>query len=100
MIIGIVKIKYMDKIEKLLMGALSKKGLAGAATSAHVCFLAEKWGKGRIKVISCSRGILKVSVSSSAAAQELSMDEEKLVSFVNKKIGRACVKRVRIVNLS
>ncbi|MFA7244271.1 MAG: DciA family protein [Patescibacteria group bacterium] len=88
----------MDKIEKLLMGALNKKGLAGAATSSHACFLAEKWGKGRLKAISCSRGILKVSVSSSAAAQELSMDEEELLSHINVKMGRECVKRLRIIN--
>jgi hypothetical protein len=90
----------MDKIEKLLMGALNKKGLAGAATSSHACFLAEKWGMGRLSAISCSRGILKVSVSSSSAAQELSMDEEKLILYVNEKMGRECVKRIRIVNAS
>lgn len=90
----------MDKVEKLLLGAMGKKGLAGAATGSHACFLAEKWGNGRFSAISCSRGILKVSVGSSAAAQELSMDEEKLIDHVNEKMGRKCVKRLRIVNNS
>jgi len=88
----------MDKVGKLLLKSLARRGLAGAAISAQICYLADEWGKGRFKSISFSRGILKVSVRSSAAAQELSMEEEKLLRYLNKKIGREIVKRVRSVN--
>ena len=88
----------MDKVGNLLLKSLAKRGLAGAAISSQICYLADKWGKGRFKSISYSRGVLKVSVRSSAAAQEISIDEEKLVEYLNKKIGRSIVKRVRIIN--
>ncbi len=88
----------MDKIGKVLKGSLGKKGLMGAATSAHICFLAEKWAKGRLEPISYSKGVLKVSVKSSAHAQEMSMKEEEIISYINEKIERKCVKRVRIVS--
>lgn len=88
----------MDKLDKFLRPALAKRGLLGAATSAEVCFLADKWGNGRFSAISFSGGILKLSVASSAAASELQMEEENLVQFLNSKIGRESVKSVRIVN--
>jgi len=88
----------MDKISKILKGSLGKKGLMGAATSAHICFLAEKWARGRFVPISYSKGVLKVSVKSSAHAQEVSMKEEEIILYINEKIERKCVKRIRIVN--
>lgn len=77
---------------------MSKKGLGGAAISSQICYFADKWASGRFKSVSFSRGTLKVSVRSSAAAQELSMDEEKLVKYLNSKILRPVVKRVRFEN--
>ena len=88
----------MDKINKILKGALGKKGLMGVATSAHICFLAEKWAKGRFEPISYSKGVLKVSVKSSSHAQEMSMKENEICEYINEKLGRICVKRVRIIN--
>lgn len=90
----------MQKVSNILLKSLSKRGLAGTAISAEVCYFADEWAKSRFKSISFSRGILKVSVRSSASAQELSMDEEKLIGHLNKKIGRDIVKRVRIVNIN
>jgi len=90
----------MEKVSKILLRRLADKGLAGVAISSQLCYFADEWSKGRFKSISFSRGILKVSVRSSAASQEISMEEEKLVEFLNKKIGREIVKRVRIVNNS
>lgn len=80
------------------MKVMAKKGLAGAAISSQICYFADIWGKGRFKSVSFSRGVLKVSVRSSAAAQELSMDEEKLVEHLNSKIVRPVVKRIRFEN--
>lgn len=88
----------MDKLDKFLRPALAKKGLLGAATSAEVCFLADKWGNGRFSSTSFSKGVLKLSVLSSAASAELSMQEEELINFLNKRIGRESVKSIRIVN--
>ena len=90
----------MEHIGKYLLKVMAKKGLGGVAVSSQVCYFADKWGEGRFKSVSFSRGVLKVYVRSSAAAQELSMDEEKLVEYLNKKIGREIVKRVRIENNS
>lgn len=90
----------MDKIGKLLMGNMAKKGIAGAALGAQVCYFAEKWGKGRFSAVSLSRGILKLSVRTSCAAQDLSMQEEELVNHLNEKIGKNIVKRIRIINIS
>lgn len=89
----------MDKLDKFLRPALAKRGLLGAATSAEVCFVADKWGNGRFSAISFSKGILKLSVRSSAAASELSMESENLIRFLNEKIGRKSVESVRIVNM-
>lgn len=88
----------MDKLNKILRPALAKKGLLGAATSAEICFMAEKWGNGRFCAISFSKGVLKLMVEGSSAASELSMEQENLISFVNKKLGKNSVKSVRIVN--
>ena len=88
----------MDRISKLLLPSLSKKGLAGTATSAQICFYAEKWGKGRFTAISYSKGTLKLSCRSSSAAQDLDMEREKLIDHINSKIKRKIVKNIRIVN--
>ena len=90
----------MEHIGKHLLKVMAKRGLGGAAISSQICYFADKWGKGRFKSVSFSRGILKVSVRSSAAAQELSMDEERLVEHLNSKIVRPVVKRVRFENNS
>jgi len=90
----------MKKLNEFLLPALAKRGLKKTVQSAEVCFFAQEWGKGRFTAISFSRGILKVSVTSSSAAQSLQMDEEKLVDFLNNKIGPNTVKSVRIMNVS
>jgi len=88
----------MDKLDKFLRPALAKRGLLGAATSAEICFLAEKWGKGRFESISYSKGVLKLSVPSSSSASELQMESDNLIEYLNKKIGRESVKSIRIIN--
>lgn len=86
----------MERIDKILQSSLAKKGLLQTAKSSEVCFLADKWGNGRFNAVSFSRGVLKVSVSSSPAASELQIDEEKLIEFLNNKIG-CLVKQLRII---
>jgi hypothetical protein len=88
----------MDRISKLLLPALSRKGLAGTATSAQICFYAKKWGKGRFSAISYSKGTLKLSCRSSSAAQDLDMEREKLMDHINTKMKRDIVKSIRIIN--
>ena len=87
----------MDKLNKILMASLAKKGLGRIARSSLACFYAKAWGKDRFEPISFSRGVLKVSVSSSPAASELQIEEEKMIDFVNKKIGKEIVRSVRII---
>ena len=88
----------MEKLDKILRPALAKRGLLRVATSAEICFYAEKWAKGRFTPVSYARGILKVSVSGSCAASELQMEEEKLIRHLNEKLGRETVKRLKIIN--
>lgn len=90
----------MDQVGKHLLRVMAKRGLAGAAIGSQICYFADKWADGRFRAISFSRGVLKVSVRSSAAAQELSMDEEKLIKYLNSKIVKPIVKRIRFENHS
>ena len=75
-----------------------KKGLGGAAVSSQICFYANEWGKDRFDAISYSRGVLKLSVRDSIDAGEVQMESEGIISYVNSKMGRDIVKRIRIVN--
>ena len=88
----------MDKIDKILLPVMAKKGLGGAAVSSQICFYANEWGKDRFDAISYSRGVLKLSVRDSIDAGEVQMESEEIISYVNSKMGRDIVKRIRIVN--
>jgi len=77
---------------------MAKKGLGGAAVSSQICFYANEWGKDRFDAISYSRGVLKLSVRDSIDAGEVQMESEGIISYVNSKMGRDIVKRIRIVN--
>ncbi|MFA5926712.1 MAG: DciA family protein [Patescibacteria group bacterium] len=90
----------MKKIGEFIFSSMAKKGLIKETVGAQICFYAESWGKYPFRSVSFSRGILKVSVTSSSAAQELQMKEEEIIEYLNKKIGRKIVKGVRIVNNS
>lgn len=89
----------MEKINKLIMGTLAKKGLAGPAQSAQICFYATEWPVAQITPISFSKGLLKVSVSSSSESSELQMKESLLIDFINQKMGKNVVRRLRILNM-
>lgn len=88
----------MERIDKILRQSLAKKGLAGSAQSAQICFYAEKWERMPLKPISFSGGVLKVSAMSSSEASELQILSEELIDYLNKKTGRKAVKRLRIIN--
>ena len=87
----------MDKLGDILHRALAKRGLLGVVTSAEVCVLAQDWGKGRFHAVSFSRGVLKLSVSSSPAASEVQMVVGDLIDYLNGKIGRNVVRNVRVM---
>ncbi len=88
----------MKKLGDFMMTALNRKGLGKETKSALICFLADKYADGRFKSISFSRGVLKVSVSSSAAAQMVQMDEENIITHLNREMKKETVKSIRIVN--
>jgi hypothetical protein len=90
----------MEKLDKILKHRLAERGLSKVAEGAQICFLVEKWGMNRCRPISLSKGVLKVSASSSSEASELQMDSEKLIDFLNKKMGKNIVQRLRIVNIN
>ena len=88
----------MKQLNDFMWSSLGRKGLKKEAEGAYLCFLATEWGQGRFKAVSFSQGILKLSVCSSPAAQEVQMETEKLSDYLNSKIGRKAVRGVRIVN--
>lgn len=81
-----------------MKAALAGKGLSQSAESAMICFWAKEWANTRFDPISFSRGILKVSVRSASAASELQMREEELLEYLNKRVGKKLIKRLRIMN--
>ena len=88
----------MDKLGDFMNNALAAKGLSRTTGSAQICFWADEWGKGRFRPVSFSRGVLKLAVSSASAAQEISMDAEKLIKHLNSRIGHLRVESIRIEN--
>ena len=88
----------MDRLKKILLPAMAKKGLGGAAVSSQICFYATEYGKGCFSAISFSKGVLKLSCVDSIDAGEVQMMSEEIIGHVNKKMGREIVKRIRIVN--
>lgn len=88
----------MKRLGDFIMPALARRGLKKTTESALVCFYAGEWGKSRFKPLAYSKGVLKVSVASSSAAQTLQMEEEKLISYLNGRLGKKLIKSVRIVN--
>ena len=88
----------MEKLKKLLLPVMAKKGLGGAAVSSQICFYATEYGKGCFEAISFSKGILKLSCADSIDAGEVQMMSEEIIEYVNKKMKREIVKRIRIVN--
>lgn len=87
----------MERVDKIIGRSLAKRGLGKATSGALVCFYAKEWGNGRLEPISFAEGVLKVSVCSSPAAAELQIREIELAEFINAKIGRRLVKRLRII---
>jgi len=87
----------MDKIDKILLPVMAKKGLGGAAVSSQICFYATEYGKGCFEAISYSKGVLKLSVRDSIDAGEVQMMSEEIIGYVNKKLRREIVKRIRII---
>lgn len=88
----------MDKIDKILMPVMAKKGLGGAAVSSQICFYASQCGKDLFEAVSYSKGVLKLVCEDSIDAGEVQMETENIIDYVNKKMGRDIVKRIRIVN--
>lgn len=90
----------MEKIGKLLLKQMADKGLAGTAVASQICFYADELADGRFSATSYSRGVLKLSVADSIDAGEVQMESEKIIEYVNKKIGRQIVQKIRIIQAS
>lgn len=88
----------MKKLGDFLMTALNRKGLGKETKSALICFLADKYADGRFRSVSFSRGVLKVSVTSSSAAQMVQTEEEKIIAYLNREMKKEVVKSLRIQN--
>jgi len=88
----------MEKIDKILLPVMARKGLGGAAVSSQICFYASEYGKGCFEAVSFSKGVLKLSCADSIDSGEVQMMSEEIIDYVNKKIGKNIVSRIRIVN--
>lgn len=89
----------MKKLGDFLLPALARKGLKNQSESALVCFWVKEWPDCQAEPVSFSRGILKLSVASSSAAQDLQMREGDLIGYLNKKAGKKLVKGIRIIKV-
>ena len=87
----------MEKLNKLLLPSLAKKGLARQAVSAQICHYALEWSKNGIKPISFNKGVLKIGTTSSSQASEFQMRQDELIDYIDKKIGKKVVRAVRFV---
>ena len=87
----------MEKLNKLLLPSLAKKGLARQAVSAQICHYALEWSENGIKPISFDKGVLKIGTTSSSQASEFQMRQEELIDYIDKKIGKKVVRAVRFV---
>ena len=87
----------MEKIDRILPRALKKKGLLSIAGSAQICFYADEWASKRFETISFCNGVLKVFAKSPSAASEIQMLEEELIQYLNEKLGRKSVRKIKIV---
>lgn len=63
--------------------------------AAKVCEATRELGKGRFGVISFSRGLLSLSVSSPAQMMELQAQSDGLINEINQKLRENIVERVR-----
>ena len=90
----------MDKIDKILMPVMAKKGLGGAAVASQICFYASEYGKGSFSATSFSRGVLKLSCADSIDAGEVQMMSEEIIAHVNEKMNQKIVSKIRIVNIN
>ena len=86
----------MEKLDEILRSQLARKKLSGTLRAAQICFYATQWAKTPCKILSFSKGILKVAVDSSPAASELEIQKEDLLSFVNQKLGKNAVRFIKI----
>lgn len=88
----------MDRIDKILMPVMVRKGLGGAAVASQICFFASEYGKGSFEATSFSKGVLKLSCKDSIDAGEVQMMSEEIITHVNKKVGKTIVSKIRIQN--
>ncbi|MFA6493124.1 MAG: DciA family protein [Patescibacteria group bacterium] len=63
--------------------------------AANVCDTVRLLAHGRFEVVSFRSGLLTLSVSSSAAAANLSFESTQLISEINEKLGENKVEKVR-----
>lgn len=85
----------MDNIKKFLSHNPKYNRYKKPLEAANVCDSARSVAEGRYDVISFRAGLLTLSVTSAAAAANLSLDSEKLKKEINTKIGEEMVKKLR-----
>lgn len=89
------------KADNVLKKILNQKGLYKTASSAHVCYEAEKIisklfpnFKSRVSVKSFSGGVLKLHSDSPIINQEIEMQKKEIIKTANQKIGEGTIKDV------
>lgn len=87
----------MERLDKILKHSIAKKSISKPLESAKICFYAKEWGKGAFEPVSFANGVLKVFVESSPAASDLYSRQEELAEYINKKVGKKTVFKVRVV---
>jgi hypothetical protein len=83
-----------EDISNILSRNLARKGLLKAANCARACGVARDIGKGDYEPISFCRGVLKVSVDSSAKAHLVKLQEKMIISKINEALKEEVVKKI------
>jgi thiamine phosphate synthase YjbQ (UPF0047 family) len=92
----------MKKISSLLWQSISKAGIEKEMKSALVIEefkknLVAEFGEKilkKVKILHFKNGILSISVLSSVVAQEIKLNEKRLIEKINRKFNKKIVERI------
>lgn len=85
----------MKKIDEFIKHNPKYRKLQKPLQAAEVCEAARALAHGHYDVISFKGGLLTLGVSSSSQAANLQMESGKIISDINKKLGKEMVERIR-----
>jgi len=86
-----------EKISEVLARRLAHHGLLGTYIASQVCEAATEIAGGMFTPVSFSKGVLKVTVSTSGRGHLLKLKQNSVIEQINKKLNTKKVIRLTIV---